>query len=138
MNKAAKMKLAAAITRRVPCFSLTPAPSRRPLEILHFIVHAAIAAQQVPYIKQHDDHGDGIRRSQRDVSTHRAPPASASRACSGSSPEFSPPPITGEGCCVRNQRIDMYTIGTSTKPKMASTAARSFVWLPAAKRRRIR
>src|ERR1019366_2024333 len=52
-NSPQKMKLAAAITRRVPRFSLfTPVSSRRPLEVLHLLAHFAIAADQVGHVSQ--------------------------------------------------------------------------------------
>src|SRR5512139_3569608 len=41
----------------------------------------------------------------------------------GSSPDFSPPISTGEGCWVRHHRMAKYTRGTSTNPTMPTTAA---------------
>src|SRR6266704_4258715 len=43
----------------------------------------------------------------------------------GSSPEPGPPRITGCGCCVRHQRIEKYTSGTSRKAKIPNSALNS-------------
>src|SRR5271168_1732192 len=44
---------------------------------------------------------------------------------SGSSPEPGPPMITGCGCCVRHQRIDPHTNGTSINAKIPNSALSS-------------
>src|SRR3970040_1423133 len=59
-------------------------------------------------------------KSDRNAARHHKNP----RHISGSRPEPAPPAITGCGCCVRHQRMDMYTMGTSKKPMMPTAAAR--------------
>src|SRR5437773_6551505 len=43
----------------------------------------------------------------------------------GSSPEPGPPKTTGFGCCVRHQRIEKYTSGTSRNAKIPNSALNS-------------
>ena len=44
--------------------------------------------------------------------------------------------ITGPGCTVRHHVTLKYTTGTSTKPKIPTTAANRAAWRPGAARRR--